>query len=258
MAATNTNILLPAQLDVGQVQFGVPRVNDNGGKSIYLSFNRAPIVLQTPEMYAPFGLQRWDGERGTVKYTLDLSFKDMDDRPGLKTFFDKLNEFGDMLIDAGVTNQFEWLKKRGCSRDTIKELFTPPVRHPIDKNTGEINARYPPTFKLSVPFINGAFQCEVYDSKRKLIDLTSTETKGARVTAIIQCTGIWVAAGKFGCMWKAKLLKVVPVQALSGYAFLDVESDLPDDADDAPAPPTSRATNAMAALACEDDDDLDA
>jgi hypothetical protein len=221
--------MLPADFDVSKVHFGTPRTNDNGGKSIYLSFNKAPIVLQTPEMVAPFGKQKWENDKGVPKHTLDLSFKDKDKRDLLKTFFDKMTELDEKLVDSALENSFDWLKKKGVSRDVVKNLYTPLVRHPIDKATGEISTKYAPTFKLSLPFKDGAFTTEVYDGARKLVDLNAIETKGARVTAIIQCLGVWVAAGKFGCTWKVLQMKVVPPQAIKGYAFKEVENDVVDD-----------------------------
>lgn len=230
------SILLPSNFDVKNVQYGTPKTNDNGGKSIYLSLKRSPIVLQTPEMYAPFGMTKWDNDSGLTKYTLDLSFKGMDKRDTLKTFFDRMLELDDKLIDDGTTNSFEWLKKKGASREVVRHLYTKLVKFPVDKTTGEISDKYPPTFKLSLPFKEGAFQCEVYDAERKRVDLNATETKGARVTAIIQCLGVWVAAGKFGCTWKVLQMKVVPPQSIRGYAFKElvndnVEEEVSDDED---------------------------
>jgi len=230
------SIILPAQLDVKNIKYGNPRTLDNGGKMIYLSFNNAPIVLQTPEMIAPFGLSKWDNDKGestSTKYSLNLSFKGMDTRPVLKTFYDKMSELDEKLIDDGQINSFDWLKKKGVSRDVVKELYTKLVSYPVDKSTGEISTKYPPTFKLSIPWKDGAFQCEVYDSKRKLVDLLSLETKGARVTAIIQCLGLWAIAGKFGCTWKVIQLKVVPPASIKGFAFKpDTDKAITDDTDD--------------------------
>ena len=225
------SIMLPANFDVSKVHYGTPRTNDNGGKFIYLSFNRSPIVLQTPEMIAPFGKQKWDNDKGVTKYTLDLSFEGMESRPAVKTFFDKMSELDEKLVDDAHANSLDWLKKKGVSRDTVKELYTKLVRYAIDKDTLEINNKYPPTFKLTLPWKDGAFQCEVYDANKKLVDLATLETKGARVTAIIQCLGIWVAAGKFGCTWKVLQMRVKPPQSIKGYAFKETE-DAVDEVDD--------------------------
>ena len=250
------SIILAENFHVEQITYGTPRINDNGGKSIYLSFHKRPIVLQTPEMFAPFGMQKWDNDKGVTKYTLDLSFKGMDTRETVKTFFEKITELDDKLIDDGLTNSFDWLKKKGVSRDVVKELYTRMIRYPVDKSTGEISTKYPPTFKLTIPFRDGGFQCEVYDASRKQIDLSSMETKGARVTAIIQCLGVWVAAGKFGCTWKVLQMRVAPPQAIKGYAFKEVHEaldDIEDEEDNKSA--AKKASKASSVISSSDDDD---
>lgn len=219
------SIMLPSDFSVKDVSYGAPRSLDNGGKSIYLAFNKAPIVLQTPEMWAPFGKQKWENDKGTPKFTLDLSFKGMDQRPALEAFYNRMTELDNKLIDDGVTNSFDWLKKKNVSSDVVKELYTKLVRHHTDKDTGELTNKYPPTFKLTLPWKDGAFACEVYDNNKKQVDLNVLETKGARVTAIIQCLGIWVAAGKFGCTWKVLQMRVAPPPTIKGYAFKEIAND---------------------------------
>lgn len=218
--------ILSTNFNVKDIAYGQPKVNDNGGKSIYISLNKSPILLQTPEMYAPFGMSKWENDKGLPKYTLDLSFKDMESKPMIRAFYDRMNELDEKLILDAVENSFDWMKKKNVSHDVMSALYTKQVKHPIDKATGEITNKYPATFKLNLPFRDGEFKCDVFDSKTKsLVNLTEIETKGSRVTAIIQCLGIWVAAGKFGCTWKVVQMKVMPPRGISGYAFKDVPSE---------------------------------
>ena len=70
----------------------------------------------------------------------------------------------------------------------------------------------------------------MYDSSKNLIDLSTIETKGAKITAIIQCLGLWAIAGKFGCTWKVLQMRVVPVATIKGWAFKDLDDK--DDEDD--------------------------
>lgn len=223
------SIMLPSAFDVEKITYGSVKTNDNGGKSIYMSYNGSPIILQTPEMFAPFGKQKWDNEKSnTVKYTIDLSFKDYKNRPGLNTFFNKISELDAKLIDDGTLNQFDWLKKKGVSRDTIKELYTSMIKYPTDKITGEITDKYPPTIKFNIPFRDDNFQCEFYDESRNLIDINAIETKGAKITAIIQCLGIWSVGGKFGCSWKCLQMKIRSPKAIKGFAFQPDNDTIPD------------------------------
>jgi hypothetical protein len=230
------SIILPTNLEVSNVTYSAPRTLDNGGRAIYMSLNRSPIVLQTPEMVAPYGVSNWnDDGKGPDKYSLDLSFKGKEGRENLATFFDKMAALDKKLVQDGVDNSMTWLKKKYNSADVVEALYTPMVKHAKDKTTGEITDKYPPTFKLKLPFINGNFQCEVYDTKRNTVNLKelidSGSLKGAKVTAIIQCLGIWVAGGKYGCSWKVLQMRVSPPQTIKGYAFKELEDDKADESD---------------------------
>jgi hypothetical protein len=230
------SIILPSNFDVSSVTYSAPRTLDNGGRSIYMNLNRAPIVLQTPEMVVPYNVSNWnDDGKGPDKYTLDLSFKGKEGRENLSTFFEKMVALDKKLVQDGVDNSMTWLKKKYNSVDVVEALYSPLVKYAKDKTTGEITDKYPPTFKLKIPSSNGSFQCEAYDNKRKPVNLKelidSGAFKGAKVTAIIQCQGIWVAGGKYGCSWKVLQMRVSPPQTIKGYAFKELEDDKVDDSD---------------------------
>jgi hypothetical protein len=44
--------------------------------------------------------------------------------------------------------------------------------------------------------------------------------KGARISAIVQCAGVWIAGGKFGCSWKVLWLKITQPQTIPITACL--------------------------------------
>lgn len=229
------SVMDPSEFDVQNITYGTPKTLDNGGKSIYISFKKNPIILQTPEMIAPFGHGFYDPNKNNknkgqssettqkIKYSLDLSFNGMENREKLKTFFDKLSELDNKLIDDAQANSFEWLKKKNATREVIVSSYTKLIKYSIDSQ-GDIVTKYAPNFKVTIPYKDGEFQCEVYDVNQKPVDLNKIETKGARVAAIIQCLGIWVAAGKFGCTWKVLQMRVIPRQTIKGYAFREIDS----------------------------------
>jgi Family of unknown function (DUF5871) len=230
------SIILPSSFDVANVSYSAPRKLDNGGRTIYMGLKGSPIVLQTPEMIAPYGVSNWnDDGKGPDKYSLDLSFKGKDGRPNLQTFFDKMVALDKKLVKDGVDNSMTWLNKKYTSVDVVDALYTPMVKYSKDKTTGEINDKYPPVFKMKIPFVNNTFQCEVFDGERNKADLKQLidagAFKGAKVTAIIQCLGIWVVGGKYGCTWKVLQMRVTPPQTIKGYAFKELEDDKVEDSD---------------------------
>lgn len=260
MAAVS-DILLPKNFDVTRMTFGQPKQLENGGKTVYISYNDRNLLVQTPEMSAPFGVSVWPGERGAPdKYNVDMSFSGKESRPPLQTFFSMLEQISDRVITAAMENSQSWFKRREFpSRDVVEALYTPIIRFSKDRDTGEINNQYPPNFKLSLPFREGKFQFPAYDNNRAEVDMlaliaSNTRGKGSRVSAIAQCTGVWLAGGKFGVTWKVKQLRIIAPQSLPAFAFQRTEEDgdlVEDDVDNedvpasasvpAPAPTTKKA-----------------
>lgn len=228
----SSTITLAKEFDINNVSFSDVRMLDNGGKVVYVSYNKAPLILQTPQMVAPFGMSQWDNEgKNNTKYTIDLSFKAMDKNPSMQAFYNSLESIDAKLVKDGFKNQQTWFKgKKYNSEEIVEALYTPLIRHAKDRQTGEITDKYPPTFKLTVPYKDGKFTCEAFDDSRNPVDIANVETKGSKVTAIIQCMGLWFAGGKFGSTWRIVQMKVVPNAAIRGYAFKEVADDkLPDE-----------------------------
>lgn len=239
------NILLPDNIDLSKITYGAVKNLASGGKSIYISYNGNPFIIQTPEMRSPFGLSKWDRtekgsdgvEKNSFKYDLLLGFDGKDTREVLNTFFTKIDNLDKKLVDDGMENSMNWLGKKMTSREVTEELYTPMIRHSRDKNTGEINNKYPPTFKLTVPYRDGKFQCDVYGPDNNEIDLSTLNSNGSlngsKIIAIIQCVGIWVVGKKFGCSWKVLQMKVTPKSSIPKFAFKQIANDkVADDEDD--------------------------
>ncbi len=227
------NIIIPGEFNAKKISFLTPRVLDNGGKVIYISYAGKPLIFQTPEMIAPFGMGKWANEgRANDKYTLDLSFKGKETREHLQYFFDGLQELDKTLVKAGLDNSQAWFKKKYSSLDVVEALYTPTVKYAKDKATGENTDKYPPTFKINLPYRDGQFECEVYDRNRNIVDLNGIETKGAKVSAIIRCTGIWIAGSKYGCSFKVLQMRISPPSTIKGYAFKEIDDKVDDDIDE--------------------------
>lgn len=238
---------MPNQIDLGKIKYGAVKTLPSGGKSIYVSNNGSPFIVQTPEMRSPFGLSKWDKkekaadgtEKDSFKYDLLLGFDGKDAREILATFYTKMAELDEKLIEDGMENSMNWLGKKMTSKEVVEELYTPQIRHSRDKNTGETNDKYPPTFKVSVPFRNGKFECSAFGpDKNEIKDLSAINLQGARITSIIQCVGIWVVGKKFGCTWKVIQMKINPKSNIPAFAFREdpeaTEAADTDDDDDLP------------------------
>lgn len=229
------NIIPFTEFSASAVEASKLRTLENNGKMVFLSYKGKPIVLQTPEMIAPYGLSKWDNDgKSPAKYTLDLSFKGMESRDMLKKFYEAMEDFDKVMMKNGLEHSEEWFKKKH-PESVIEALYTCAIRRSKDD-------KYPPTFKMTVPYDNNnmdptggvCFRCKVFDkvTKEKL-DLNVLNLKQARVTAIVQCTGVWIAGGKFGTTWKVLQLRAEQTSKIPEYAFRDIEGDNADlDEDD--------------------------
>lgn len=232
------SIILPSKTDIStfesKMSYGATKSLDTGAKIINIFFDKSPFIIQTPEMSIPFGLSRWSNDNSANdKFSIDMSFKGKETRPTLAKFYEMLKIIDKKMIKDGLENSTAWFKKKISTEAVVDALYTPIVKHSKDKDTGEITDKYPSTFRIALPYRDNNFQCSFYKDKEE-IDITTIELKGAKVAAIMQCVGIWIAGGKFGCTWKAIQVKVTPNEAVSGYAFQDVNENLieSDDEDD--------------------------
>lgn len=233
------NIITPNELNINEITYGAVKQNDKGGKTIYVSYNKKPIVIQLPTMLsAPYGLSKWENkdkktnEITSVSYSLDLSFKGKEERPNLQEFFEKIEKLDEKIIEDGYKNSVQWLNTKAKSKDVVEALYSSKLRFSKDKETQERNDKYPPTFQLKLAKNNdGGFQCTVFNEKKQEINLTDENSKNARVTSIIKLGGIWVVNNKFGLSWNVLQLKVQPPTKITGYAFKSVEDDIGEPSD---------------------------
>jgi hypothetical protein len=226
-----SSIILPSDFDIKNLKVGNVRTLDNGGRTVYVSYNGAPLIVQTPEMFTTSGLKKWEKENNgvmDVSYTMELSFKGRDERPTLQCFYDMLISMDKRFKEEGMKQSQSFFKKKISSMEVIDEKYTDQVRYSKDES-GNITDKYPPTFRLKLPYRNNKFGMEVYNKKREQIDITEVPTKGARIVAIVQCLGLWISGGSFGCTWKLIQVQVTPPAYIKGFAFKETNEELEDD-----------------------------
>lgn len=224
-----SNIFKHSDVSADKITFGVPKTLDNGGKIIGVYHDGKPLTIQTPNMVSRFGITNFEG---TEKYTIDVQFQNREANPVIEAFLQTFKKIDEKLLDEGVKNASSWLKKAGNSpKVVIEALYTTVVKYSKNADTGEITDQYPPALRIQLPYRNGKFTCDTYDANKQLININDINTKNMNLTAIIQCNGIWVAGGKFGCNFKVIQMKVEPkVDIFTSYAFKDeFDGDLGDD-----------------------------
>ena len=146
-------------------------------------------------MRIPFGLKTFDDTN--KRWTLDLSFKNND------KFLKIMQDFNDNILNDAEKKSKEWFNKK-IKKVVLQELYSSSVKYSKNKETGEIENKYPPTLKLNVTNYDGNWDnVKIFDQKRNILDgdLDNLLIGGCEVRMIIKCKGIWFINGKFGCNW---------------------------------------------------------
>lgn len=201
MKIYNTN-----EIVFDQLEFSKPKQNSMGGQHIFMNIpnksqDESKIRIQTPICNLPFGVNEYNG-----KYNLDLQLNG-ESCNEMKDFF---NEFDQQIMKTASANSFSWFKK-SMHETVIQELY---------KRQTKQNGNYPPMFRAKMPFKQNEFDGKIFNNKQEEISLKDI-TKGCKVQAIIENTGIYFVSKDFGVSWKIIQLKVFPSEKLSGYSFID-------------------------------------
>jgi hypothetical protein len=124
--------------------------------------------------------------------------------------------------------------KAKMSEDAVDALWTPMVKYPKDKETGEADLSRSPTLRVKIPFWEGVWKTELYDvnstqifpdTDNAMITPKDLIAKGANVALVILCGGIWFANGKFGVTWKLFQGVVKPKTTLRGKCHIMLSSE---------------------------------
>ena len=208
------------------------KVSANGRKSIGIlnGRDRKSLYLSTPLMLT-WGVNEYTNENGgSNSYDLALQFpNDEYNSPECTAFLKNMQALEQKLKDDAVTNSKDWLNKSKLVPEAVDALWSPMLKYPKDKETGEPDYSRAPTLKVKIPYWEGVFKnVELYDedentlypSEDESVNISDLITKGSNIATIIQCGGIWVANGKFGVTWRLFQGVVKPKATLSGKCHI--------------------------------------
>jgi hypothetical protein len=215
--------VLAAEFDASNLSFGEIKTLSSGAKSVNMNYSGRPLVMQVSNLDVPYGLNVED-KYGPTKYSLNLSLREFDSNPKVKAVFEALESLDTRVMSECVEKN--WLKKPGMTQQILKQmkLYKPTVKFSEDENGNR--KPYPPTVKVALRKKNDKFETVFYDTDKKEIKDVPVEDLIVRrmtVTALIECTGVWVSSVGCGLTWKAKQVKVVsrPDGLGRGYGFVD-------------------------------------
>ena len=217
-----SSVTLPSSFDVNKITVTVPKVNEKtGAKSSYLNYGGEKLVMQTAtQMVLPFGLGVFD-KNGTAEYSVELSFRGMQDREALQQYHNALQALDDHMIKLGVKNSKVWFKSE-LNEQVIRAFYTPTLKLSKDKEGNPLP--YPPTTKAKLRKINGDFEAKFFDESGtpyRGVPVEDLLVKGATATGLLECTGVWFAGSKYGLTWKVKQMIIHHLpQKMKDFAFV--------------------------------------
>tara|TARA_B100001758_G_C18219329_1_gene509375 strand:+ start:25 stop:837 length:813 start_codon:yes stop_codon:yes gene_type:complete len=222
------------EIEVNDIKFQDPKTLDNGGKMVFISYNGAPLRIQTPKMSLPWSMNIDEYEGSAPKHYINLTLKDLENNPEIGELKKFLEDFDEHLIDAAIdpSHSMSWFKKKKMEKEVAKALYTSQLLYSKDKETGDIDTKWPPRMKAKLPRKNEEYMCDLYDSKKKLIDKAEYKdylTRGTEVKLILENAGIWLSGKGFGSSWKIKQGRVTSQAMAQGYSFRDSSDDEDDD-----------------------------
>jgi hypothetical protein len=216
------------------VKYSKLKVDARGGKSVGIlnSGANTATYLSTPLMLTWGINEHVDDKSGRITYDMALQFPSEEYAKDETTnFLENMKAFESRIKADAITNSKEWFGKNKMSEDTIDALWTPMLKFPKNKDTGEHDYDRSPTLMVKIPYWEGEWKTELYDINQNAIfpdpeggSQTPKDmvVKGSHVALVILCGGLWFVNGKFGVTWKLFQGIVKPKATMRGkcHVFL--------------------------------------
>jgi len=204
------------QFNSENIMYTAPKVNPQGGKSVNIlsKSTKTTLTLSTPLMltWGASDFKKEGEEVGNGKYELALQFPGEEYQSAdTNAFLKNLKDFETKIKNDALIYSKEWFGKVHKSSEIIQELFTPLLKYPKDKSTGDYDYSKQPTIRIKLPQWDGVWKSEIYDEDSNKLYPSSENPiatpldylkKGSNIACLIQFAGLWFVNGKFSASWK--------------------------------------------------------
>jgi hypothetical protein len=258
------------ELNVVNIVYSQPKVNAQGGKSVNVlrKDTKTWLSLSSPLMLT-WGASDFVDEKtgkGNGKFEMSLQFPSDEYRnEDTDAFLKNMIALENKIKADALTNSKDWFGKVHKNAEVVDALWTPMLKYPKNKATGEPDLTKSPTLKIKLPTWENVWKSEVYDvDENKLFPDTLRPAvtpldflrKGVQLYAVMQCGGIWFANGKFGVTWKlVQAIVQKPRETLSGKCLINLKPSDKAKLEAAPAPPAGGVDDYDATEVADSDDE---
>lgn len=234
MASTIINC---SDLTVNDIKFYAPKATMGGGKNVGMmnKSTHTALRMKLPIMFT-FGASDYQDNK---QYSCSLQFPDINDEnvdPEYGACLARLADFEAALKRKVFEFSKDWLGKQLKSEEMVDMIWTPMLKYPKNKETGELDTSRSPTLSVKIPCFEGKWSSEIYDENKVKLFPNEEEssvtpldfiTRGTNMATVVQCGGLWIVGGKMGVTWK--LVQTIVRQqntSIQGVCHIDLkESD---------------------------------
>lgn len=217
--------------NASQIRYTTAKVNPSGGKSVGIlsTATNTALKLQTPLMMN-WGASDYEGNE---RFELCIQFPTEEyETEDTKAFRQNMTDFESKIKLDALTNSKAWFGKQHSSLEVLEALWTPVLKYPKDKATGDFDRTKAPSMKVKIGCFDGVWKTEVYDQELKRLFPSPEHSspielirKGTRIITIIQCGGLWFVGGKFGITWKLVQVVVPCEQSATQGCLIKMKPD---------------------------------
>jgi hypothetical protein len=226
------------QLNVNNIMYTAPKATPQGAKSVNIlsKATKSFLTISTPLMLTWGASDFVDEKTGLSdgKFSMSLQFPNEEYKnEDTSAFLKNMKDLEDKIKADALVYSKEWFGKVHKSAEVVEALWTPMVKYPKDKLTGEYDYNKSPNLKIKIPQWEGVWRSEIYDEDGNKL-YPSVENpgvtpldylkKGSNIACLIQFAGIWFVNGKFSASWK--LVQAVvqkPKASLQGQCLISLK-----------------------------------
>lgn len=224
---TNANLFNPSDIKYDNIKTGN---NNNKTINIKNKSTGSPIQLRTALMLT-WGISDYEGNE---KYEMSLQFPSEEYRSEKQqAFLDNMIAYENKIKDDAMANSKAWFGKEIKSKEVIDAMWTPMLKYPKNKITGEPDYDRAPSLRVKVPYWEGEWKMALFNMDKQKIfpdpssDVTPKDLvqKGAQTAAVFRSGGVWVVNNRFGTTWRLDQAVVKPKESVNDSCQIDLDSE---------------------------------
>ena len=220
------------------IMYGAPKATAQGAKSVNIlsKASKSFLTLSTP-LLLTWGASDFVDEKTGIsdgKFSMSLQFpSDEYKNEDTSAFLQNMKALEDKIKSDALVYSKEWFGKVHKSAEVVEALWTPMLKYPKNKQTGDYDYNKSPTLKIKLPQWEGSWRSEIYDEEGEKLYPSPDNSgitpldylkKGTNIACLIQFAGIWFVNGKFSASWK--LVQAVvqkPKASLQGQCLIPLK-----------------------------------